>query len=111
MWLIMFTFFKKIIIWLTIYIFMIKIMFNFICIDTYACVTCYSLLIIWLIIFIFIIKIVFNLNASMCLHGFHANIILKRKFDQYSKGRGFVATLYAAIAATLPCLDTSLPCL
>ena len=53
----------------------------------------------------------FNLNASMCLHGFHANIILKRKFDQYSKGRGFVATLYAAIAATLPCLDTSLPCL
>ena len=44
---------------LIIYIFMIKIVFNFKCIYVCACVTCFFK-IIWLIIYIFIIKFVFN---------------------------------------------------
>ena len=66
MWLIMFT--LKKIIWLIIYIFMIKIVFNFEYIYTYALMHVHAIfLIIWLIIYIFIIKFVFNFK---CIHVF-----------------------------------------
>ena len=56
---------------------MIKIVFNFKCVYTYACVTCYFLKkIICLIIYILIIKIEFNLDASMHLHELHASLYI-----------------------------------
>ena len=61
MWLTMFNFFNKIF-WLIIYIFMIKIIFNFKRNYIYALMHALHaifLIIIWLIIYIFIIKIVF----------------------------------------------------
>ena len=53
---------------LIIYIFMIKILFNFKCIYMYELMhVLYAsfFLIIWLIIYIFIIKIVFNFNYTL----------------------------------------------
>ena len=56
---------------------MIKIVFNFKCVYTYASVTCYFFLkIICLIIYILIIKIEFNLDASMHLHELHASLYI-----------------------------------
>ena len=56
---------------------MIKIVFNFKCVYTYACVTCYFLKkIICLIIYILRIKIEFNLDASMHLHELHASLYI-----------------------------------
>ena len=53
---------------------MIKIVFSFKCIHTYACVTCYFLNNLINNLF-FLIKLCLNLNTCMCLHRLHVSLV------------------------------------